>query len=99
MTEQDFRSCLKVLLDYCERVTIDHRALRATLERQSGKNTWYPDYVRSHKASEKVIEPAFLRLDVLIRQGRSEEILASLQGLTGTLSEHLLIPKPQIPPH
>jgi hypothetical protein len=99
MTEQDFRSCLKVLLDYCEQVTVDHRALRTTLERQPGKHTWHQDYVRAHTASEKVIEPAFLRLDVLIRQGRAEEILASLQGLSDTLSEHLLIPKPQIPPY
>ncbi|MGB8888690.1 MAG: hypothetical protein WCC87_18320 [Candidatus Korobacteraceae bacterium] len=99
MTEQDFRSCLKVLLDYCERVTIDHRALLTTLERQPGKHTWHQDYVRAHKASEKVIETAFHQLDTLVRQGRAEEILASLQGTTDKLSKHLLIPKPQIPPH
>lgn len=99
MTEQDFRRCLKVLLDYCERVTIDHRALRTTLERQSPVHTWREDYERAYKASETVIEPAFLLLDALIRQGRAEEILTSLQEKTDTLSKHLIIPKPQIPPH
>jgi len=99
MTEQDFRSCLKILLDYCERVTIDHRALQTTLERQSPIRTWHQDYVRARKASEKVIEPAFQQLAVLIHQDQAGEILASLQATTDTLSEHLIIPKPQIPPH